>query len=158
MCAIEIVCVCVRVSVGERGAHVLAAVGVALLQFHNVVVRLVHLLRVWGLGFGVWGLGLGVWGLGSRVESLGLRVSGFGFRVSGFGFRVSGFGVRVSGFGFRDSGFGVRVSGLGFEVDHGVVRRKEVRKLPREQPLYRNVQWFRGGLVFDAHRLLYHSA
>ena len=24
--------------------------------------------------------------------------------------------------------------------------------------LYRNVQWFRGGLVFEAHRLLYHSA
>jgi len=23
--------------------------------------------------------------------------------------------------------------------------------------LYRNVQWFRGGLVFKAHRLLYHS-
>ena len=22
----------------------------------------------------------------------------------------------------------------------------------------RNVQWFRGGLVFEAHRLLYHSA
>jgi len=27
-----------------------------------------------------------------------------------------------------------------------------------EQPLYRNVQWFRGGLVFEAHSLLYHSA
>ena len=26
-----------------------------------------------------------------------------------------------------------------------------------EQPLYKNMQWFRGGLVFDAHRLLYHS-
>ena len=25
-------------------------------------------------------------------------------------------------------------------------------------PLYRNVQWFRGGLVFEAHRLVYHSA
>ena len=25
------------------------------------------------------------------------------------------------------------------------------------QPLCRNVQWFRGGLVFKAHRLLYHS-
>jgi len=25
------------------------------------------------------------------------------------------------------------------------------------QPLYRNVQWFRGGLVFEAHRLVYHS-
>ena len=23
--------------------------------------------------------------------------------------------------------------------------------------LYRNVQWFQGGLVFKAHRLLYHS-
>ena len=27
-----------------------------------------------------------------------------------------------------------------------------------EQPLYKNVQWFRGGLIFEAHRLLYHSA
>jgi len=26
------------------------------------------------------------------------------------------------------------------------------------QPLYRNVQWFRDGRVFEAHRLLYHSA
>jgi len=29
---------------------------------------------------------------------------------------------------------------------------------PFLQPLYRNVQWFRGGLVFEARRLLYHSA
>ena len=27
-----------------------------------------------------------------------------------------------------------------------------------EQPLYRNMQWFRGGLVFEAHRLLYHCS
>jgi len=27
-----------------------------------------------------------------------------------------------------------------------------------EQPLDRNVQWFRGGLVFEAHRLVYHPA
>ena len=26
-----------------------------------------------------------------------------------------------------------------------------------EQLLYRNVQWFQGGLVFKAHRRLYHS-
>jgi len=26
------------------------------------------------------------------------------------------------------------------------------------QPLHRNVLWYRGGLVFEAHRLLYHSA
>ena len=26
------------------------------------------------------------------------------------------------------------------------------------QPIYSNVQWFRGGLVLEAHRLLYHSA
>ena len=29
---------------------------------------------------------------------------------------------------------------------------------PRRHPLHRNVQWFRGGLVFDADRLLHHSA
>jgi len=28
----------------------------------------------------------------------------------------------------------------------------------QEQPLYRNVLWFQGGLVFEAHRRLYHSA
>jgi len=26
-----------------------------------------------------------------------------------------------------------------------------------EQLLYRNMQWFRGGLAFKAHRLLYHG-
>jgi len=32
------------------------------------------------------------------------------------------------------------------------------RELRLEQPLYRFVQWFRGGLVVEAHRLLHHSA
>ena len=29
---------------------------------------------------------------------------------------------------------------------------------PLKFPPFINVQWFRGGLVFEAHRLLYHSA
>ena len=31
-------------------------------------------------------------------------------------------------------------------------------KVIQEQPLHRNVLWYRGELVFEAHRLLYHSA
>ena len=33
----------------------------------GLVCRLVHLLGVEALGFGVWGLGFGVWGLGFEV-------------------------------------------------------------------------------------------
>ena len=66
------------------------------------------------------------------------RLSCFGFRVSCFGFQVSGFDFQVSGFRFRFlEGFGVRVSNFG----QGHTRPER----------------FRGGLVFKAHRLLYHS-
>ena len=34
----------------------------------------------------------------------------------------------------------------------------EMEALLTPQLLDGNVQWFRGGLVFEAHRLLYHSA
>jgi len=72
---------------------------------------------------------------------------GFRFLVSGFPLvRVQGFGVRmdcrvetrvwVYGAWFRVSGSGFRVQGFGFR---GVGLR------------------FRGGLVFKAHRRLYHS-
>ena len=37
----------------------------------------------------------------------------------------------------------------------GEVSTKETRSSDHS---YRNVQWFRGGLVFEAHRLVYHSA
>ena len=33
-----------------------------------------------------------------------------------------------------------------------------MRELLYKKQRYRNVQWLRGGLVFQAHRLLYHSA
>ena len=37
-------------------------------------------------------------------------------------------------------------------------RCRGIRPMPLwEQLLYRDVQWFRGGLAFKAHRLLYHS-
>jgi len=32
------------------------------------------------------------------------------------------------------------------------------RSQPPTKSLHRNVLWYRGGLVFEAHRLLYHSA
>ena len=31
-------------------------------------------------------------------------------------------------------------------------------QLSIQEPFYRNMQWFRGELVFEAHRLVYHSA
>jgi len=45
-------------------------------------------------------------------------------------------------------------SGLGFQVD---ILRCSLFARQRLQLLHRNVQRFRGGLVFKAHRLLYHS-
>ena len=37
--------------------------------------------------------------------------------------------------------------------------REDCRALqPPHQPLHRNVLWYRGGLVCEAHSLLYHSA
>jgi hypothetical protein len=33
----------------------------------------------------------------------------------------------------------------------------ELTAFTAEQPLYNRYQWFRGGLVFKAHRLVYHS-
>ena len=42
---------------------------------------------------------------------------------------------------------------------HSADLAREARQLSsEEQPLHINVQWFQGGLVFEAHRLLYHSA
>ena len=94
-----------------------------------------HLFEVSGVGF-----------RGFRGFPFWSFFGGFGFRVSGFGCRVSSFGFRVSGLGrrgllargvmrswerFRDPGSGIRVSGF----------------------VHRNVQRFRGGLVFQAHRL-----
>jgi len=73
-------------------------------------------------------------------ESNEVKDSGIGSRVSGFGFRA--YRIRVGSWpvrgrakhGLMDSGMGSRVSGFGL----------------------RNVQRFRGGLVFKVHRLLYH--
>jgi len=38
------------------------------------------------------------------------------------------------------------------------LRSVQRARVVAQVPLYRNVQWFRGGLVFEAHTLLYHSA
>ena len=51
-----------------------------------------------------------------------------------------------------------RVAALGPVPAHGASAFGTALNLIEEQPLYINVQWFRGGLVFEAHRLLYHSA
>ena len=54
-------------------------------------------------------------------------------------------GCRVQGSGFRVQGSGCR--GWGWQVESR-------RRLVREHP---NMKRFRGGLVFKAHRLVYHS-
>ena len=43
-----------------------------------------------------------------------------------------------------------------YEHDFGPCVMGEAPRSVQEQLLYRNVQQFRGGLVFKAHRLLYH--
>ena len=84
------------------------------------------------------------------------RVEGFWFRVSGFGFRVSGLGFGVWGLGFGVWGLGFGVWGLGFG-------RRLGRRVGHADALVAvavddgGVPWFRGGLVFEAHRLLHHS-
>ena len=56
----------------------------------------------------------------------------------------------VSGFRFRVPGFGSRVSDVPAAV-------RAVQFSIQEQLPSRHVERFRGGLVFKAHRLLYHS-
>ena len=56
-----------------------------------------------------------------------------------------GLRYRVDGVGFRVS---VRASGLGSGLPS---------LAPSRERMTRNVKWFRRGLVFKAHRLLYHS-
>jgi len=72
-----------------------------------------------------------------------------GFAAWGLGFAVQGSGFRVQGSGFRVQGSGFRVQGLG--------RRIDSHMSSKEKLFHRNVQRFRGRLVFKAHRPLYHS-
>ena len=74
----------------------------------------------------------------------------FGFRVSGSGFRDPGFGFRVSRLGFQGSGDALLDDLLDrVALEHHRNRLKSVS----EVKIHRNVQRFRGGLVFKAHRL-----
>ena len=65
------------------------------------------------------------------------------FGVWCLGFRVQGLGFSVLGSGFRVQGLGFWVLGLGF-----------TQAMAAEAT---DMQRFRGGLVFKARRLLYHS-
>ena len=73
-------------------------------------------------------------------------------RVQGSGCSVQGSGCRV-----QDSGF--RVQGSGWRASRSLVAAQETVPMIsiQEQPLSRNFERFRGGLVFEAHRLVYHS-
>jgi len=65
-----------------------------------------------------------------------MRVEGWGLRVEGGGWRVNVWAER-QGTGFRSA--------------------SPAKFSAREQLHYRNVKRFRGGLVFKAYRLVYHS-
>ena len=78
---------------------------------------------------GIWGLGLGIRSLGFGVWGVGFGVWGVGFGVWGLGFGVSGVGVGVKG------------------PTRGLARK------PCEETLNPTPE-----LLFEAHRLLYHSA
>ena len=88
---------------------------------------------------------------------------GFGFRVPSFEFWVLDSGFRAPGSGIQDPGFVCRVAGSGFRLSgfesqvDGLTMMFRVAGLLREQLLRRSVKRFRGGLVFKAHSLLYHS-
>jgi len=90
----------------------------------------------------------------------GFRVSGFGFRGSWFGFRASGFVVRGSGFGFTGCGDANAVGGrklASFVFGSGFVFGIAFLASGLLGWGKFTVQRFRGGLVFKAHRVLYHS-
>ena len=62
---------------------------------------------------------------------------------------------KVSGLGFRAEDFGVRVKEW---VTIFLKSARLIRPSPSARDWYfRNVKRFRGGLVFKAHRLVYHS-
>ena len=91
--------------------------------------------------------------LGFRVYDIRCAVEGFGVAVQGpavmvEGLRGQGSGLKVSDFGLKVEGFGVR-----FQVLAGVEPCRWMSELLRS-----NEKQFRGGLVFKARRLLYHSA
>ena len=85
-----------------------------------------------------------------RAQGSELRVQSSGFRVQGSGCRVQGAGFRVQGSRFRVQGSGSRVQGSGVGFSSPWFTN-------RGAPLHDDVQWFRGGLVHKASRLLYHS-
>ena len=140
---------------------------------------------VQGVGFRVQGSGFRVQGSGFRVQGSGFRVQGAGFRVQGSGFRVQGGTPPIDGPSRRarhpcasgSKGNGLRLQGLhsvdydGFVASNSGRLRDQIVRDGHIRPsrttrhpcasggglVLINVQWFRGGLVFEAHRLLYHS-
>jgi len=75
-------------------------------------------------------------------------VQGSGFRVQGSGFRVWGWGSGVQTW---------RMCPSRPPIESKLTDLVSAQSSIQEQILSRNVKRFRGGLVFKAHRLLYHS-
>jgi len=111
-------------------------------------------------------------GSGSRVQGSLFSVQGSGFRFQVSRFRVQGSGFRVQCSGFRVHGSGFRVQGVSTCPALGILPAlggysSTLSLSKRATPClficaktvkaHRLVQRFQGGLVFKAHRLLYHS-
>ena len=69
-----------------------------------------------------------------------------------------GFGVRGVGCGVSASCFSAFSPYLSAWFPRHQDESQRFKGVPSSSCALRNVQWFRGGLVFEAHRLLYHSA
>jgi len=104
-------------------------------------------------------LGFGVWGSRFRDNDSELKVQVSGFRVQGSGSRVQGSRLMVQGSRFRVCVFGFRIESLITYQDVGW--HVKPNSIPEEVAFFvgtADAEWFRSGLVFEAHRLLYHSA
>ena len=110
-------------------------------------------------GVGRRGEGEGADGLGSCLFfGGGFRVQGFGFMVYGLWFMVYGLWFMVYGLWFMVYGlwFMVEASGVGCTSNTAYRGTLPRRRAPPRATTGR-MRRFRGWLVFEAHRLLFHS-
>ena len=75
-------------------------------------------------------------------------------------------GLTVQGSGFEVKGAGTEAGSYSRLIDFVYHSTLSLREIKRERTLSSSfekslgsfVQWYRGGLAFEAHRLMYHSA
>jgi len=93
----------------------------------------------------------------SEFRDQGVRVQGSWCRVQDSGCRVQGVGCRVQGSGCRVQGPDSGGQSRSWSSCVPAASRGEDHLMDWGQLLSRNVERFRGGLVFKAHRFLYNS-